>query len=50
MGPAVNFPTEPKIQEKLPVIETTNLGKLYRTGFWMNRKIESLKNCNLTVY
>jgi ABC-2 type transport system ATP-binding protein len=32
------------------VIETTNLGKLYRTGFWMNRKIESLKNCNLTVY
>ncbi|MDE5121634.1 MAG: ABC transporter ATP-binding protein [Trichodesmium sp. St19_bin1] len=50
MGPAVNFPTEPKIPEKLPVIETTNLGKLYRTGFWMNRKIESLKNCNLTVY
>ena len=23
---------------------------MYRTGFWMNRKIESLKNCNLTVY
>ncbi|MCL2930485.1 MAG: ABC transporter ATP-binding protein [Trichodesmium sp. St16_bin4-tuft] len=50
MEPAVNFPTEPKIQEKLPVIETTNLSKLYRTGFWMNQKIESLKNCNLTVY
>jgi ABC-2 type transport system ATP-binding protein len=34
----------------LPVVETANLGKIYRTGFWMNQKIESLKNCTLTVY
>ena len=50
MESAVNFPTKAKIPEKLPVIETTNLCKVYRTGFWMNQKIESLKNCNLTVY
>ena len=50
MESTVNFPIEAKTPEKLPVIETTNLGKLYRTGFWMNQKIESLKNCNLTVY
>ncbi|NES07999.1 MAG: ABC transporter ATP-binding protein, partial [Okeania sp. SIO2F4] len=50
MESTVNFPIEEKTPEKLPVIETTNLGKLYRTGFWMNQKIESLKNCNLRVY
>ncbi|MEB3342665.1 ABC transporter ATP-binding protein [Okeania sp.] len=50
MESTVNFPIKEKIPEKLPVIETTNLGKSYRTGFWMNQKIESLKNCNLTVY
>ncbi len=50
MESTVNFPLEEKIPEKLPVIETANLGKLYRTGFWMNQKIESLRNCNLTVY
>lgn len=50
MESAVDFPTEAKTPEKLPVIETTNLGKFYRTGFWMNQKIESLKSCTLTVY
>ncbi len=50
MESTVNFPIEEKTPETLPVIETFNLGKLYRTGFWMNQKIESLKNCNLTVY
>jgi ABC-2 type transport system ATP-binding protein len=35
-------------QEPL-VVETFNLGKFYRTGFWMNQKIESLKNCTLAV-
>lgn len=33
-----------------PVVQTWNLGKIYRTGFWLNQKIESLKNCTLTVY
>ena len=50
MESAVNIPGEAKKPEKLPVVQTTNLGKFYRTGFWMNQKIESLKNCTLTVY
>ncbi|MEM8718518.1 MAG: ABC transporter ATP-binding protein [Cyanobacteria bacterium P01_G01_bin.39] len=32
------------------VVQTWNLGKTYRTGFWMNQKIESLKNCSLSIY
>jgi len=35
--------------EEMPVVQTWNLGKIYRTGFWMNKKIPSLKDCNLTV-
>ncbi len=31
-------------------IETHQLGKVYRTGFWMNQKVESLKQCTLQVY
>ena len=33
-----------------PVVQTWNLGKVYRTGFWLNQKIVSLKNCSLEVY
>jgi ABC-2 type transport system ATP-binding protein len=32
------------------VVQTWNLRKVYRTGFWLNQKNESLKNCSLTVY
>ncbi|WP_071515170.1 ABC transporter ATP-binding protein [Geitlerinema sp. PCC 9228] len=32
------------------ILQTWNLKKSYRTGFWMNRKIESLKDCTLTIY
>ncbi|NEQ24083.1 MAG: ABC transporter ATP-binding protein, partial [Microcoleus sp. SIO2G3] len=31
-------------------VQTVDLRKVYRTGFWLNQKIESLKNCTLTVY
>jgi ABC-2 type transport system ATP-binding protein len=45
--------TEPSSSIETPglprVVETFNLGKFYRTGFWMNQKIESLKNCTLAV-
>lgn len=34
----------------IPVVETWDLSKIYRTGFWLNKKIASLKNCSLTVY
>lgn len=49
MESAVNIPTEAKKPEKLPVVQTTNLGKFYRTGL-DESKIESLKSCTLTVY
>ena len=35
--------------ESIPIVQTWNLSKIYRTGFWLNQKIESLKNCTLTV-
>ncbi|WP_341524853.1 ABC transporter ATP-binding protein [Nostoc sp. UHCC 0302] len=33
-----------------PVVLTSELRKVYRSGFWLNQKIVSLKNCSLTVY
>ena len=34
----------------MPVVQTWNLGKTYRTGFWMNQKIKSLNDCCLSIY
>ena len=36
--------------DSMPVVQTWNLSKTYRTGFWMNQKIESLKSCSLSIY
>ena len=33
-----------------PVVQTWELGKTYRTGFWLNQKVTSLNSCSLTVY
>jgi ABC-2 type transport system ATP-binding protein len=33
-----------------PVVLISELRKVYRTGFWLNQKVVSLKNCSLTVY
>lgn len=35
---------------KPAVVETSELRKVYRTGFWLNQKIVSLKSCSLAVY
>jgi ABC-2 type transport system ATP-binding protein len=40
---------EKPMTKALPVVEIFNLGKFYHTGFWMNQKIESLKDCTLTI-
>ncbi|MBU7584897.1 MAG: ABC transporter ATP-binding protein [Nostoc sp. TH1S01] len=32
------------------VVSTFDLRKVYRSGFWLNQKIVSLKSCSLTVY
>jgi len=37
-------------QAKIPVVETYQLSKVYRTGFWLNKKIPSLTDCTLQVY
>lgn len=37
-------------QEQTRVVQTWDLKKVYRTGFWLNQKVESLKGCTLTVY
>ena len=34
----------------IPIVQTWNLSKIYRTGFWLNKKIPSLQNCSLSVY
>jgi len=36
--------------ERLPVVQTTGLRKVYRTGFWLNQRVVSLQNCSLEVY
>jgi ABC-2 type transport system ATP-binding protein len=49
MYPATDSPSQPQISESSSAVQTWNLSKTYRTGFWLNQKIESLKNCTLTV-
>jgi ABC-2 type transport system ATP-binding protein len=40
----------PNITDTPPVVLTSELRKVYRTGFWLNQKVLSLKNCSLSVY
>lgn len=49
MDSVVDSPAQTATQN-LPVVQTYELRKVYRTGFWLNQKIESLKSCTLTVY
>ena len=50
MDSVADLPLEPTIEESQPVVQTWELSKFYRTGFFMNKKIESLKACTLQVY
>jgi ABC-2 type transport system ATP-binding protein len=50
MGSATDLSSTASTKDSMPVVQTWNLGKVYRTGFWMNQKIESLKNCSLSIY
>ena len=36
-------------ENPMSVVQTWNLGKTYRTGFWMNQKVKSLANCSLSI-
>ncbi|NJL80525.1 MAG: ABC transporter ATP-binding protein [Richelia sp. RM2_1_2] len=39
----------PNTTQDSPVVLTSELRKVYRTGFWMNQKVISLKSCSLQV-
>ncbi|MGK7929291.1 MAG: ABC transporter ATP-binding protein [Spirulina sp.] len=38
------------LRDRVPVVQVWALRKVYRTGFWFDRVIESLKGIDLTVY
>ncbi len=50
MDSVTDLPIESTKTDKTPVVQTENLTKVYRTGFWMNKKIESLKNTSISVF
>jgi ABC-2 type transport system ATP-binding protein len=38
------------ISDRPTVVETYQLRKSYRTGFWLNQKVETLKGCTLRIH
>jgi ABC-2 type transport system ATP-binding protein len=50
MDSTADLPAKLATVDRIPVVQTLDLRKVYRTGFWLNQKIESLKNCTLSVY
>lgn len=41
--------TEAPIQTTTPILTTAKISKVYRTGFWLNKTSQSLKECSLEV-
>ncbi|NER80515.1 MAG: ABC transporter ATP-binding protein [Leptolyngbya sp. SIO1D8] len=51
MSASVPSFVEPTTASTAPVmVQTHNLTKTYRTGFWLNQLVTSLRGCSLTVY
>jgi ABC-2 type transport system ATP-binding protein len=50
MNTATDFPAPLSAVERSAVVETHDLRKVYRTGFWLNQKVASLKGCTLSVF
>lgn len=50
MPSIANLPSNLSLNDSMAVVQTWNLGKVYRTGFWMNQKVESLKDCSLSIH
>lgn len=50
MKSVADVPDIPFNSQETPVVLTTELRKVYRTGFWLNEKVVSLKSCSLKVY
>jgi len=50
MDSALGSPVEVLDLERPAVIETFELKKAYRTGFWLTQKVVSLRSCTLKVF
>jgi ABC-2 type transport system ATP-binding protein len=50
MDSVTEIPKNLTTSEAMPVVQTWNLGKVYRTGFWLNQQLRSLNDCSLSVY
>lgn len=50
MKSVADSPDEASILKRPPVVQISELRKVYRSGFWLNQKIVSLKSCSLNVY
>lgn len=50
MNPVSTPVVPPPTSQSTPVIQTLELSKRYRLGFWLNQTIDSLKQCTLTVF
>ncbi|MDJ0673986.1 MAG: ABC transporter ATP-binding protein [Calothrix sp. MO_167.B42] len=50
MKSVADVPDVPFDSQETPVVLTSELRKVYRTGFWLNEKVVSLKSCSLKVY
>jgi ABC-2 type transport system ATP-binding protein len=50
MEAVVDSPVQPTEADRPIVLHTQNLSKRYRTGFWLNQQVQSLKQVNLAVY
>jgi len=50
MNATTSSPAVPLTRDRPTVVETYELRKVYRTGFWMNQKMVSLQGCTLQVF
>ncbi|NJR67122.1 MAG: multidrug ABC transporter ATP-binding protein, partial [Leptolyngbyaceae cyanobacterium CRU_2_3] len=39
-----------KVQDQPVIVQTFELQKIYRTGFWLNQTVTTLQNCSLQVF
>ena len=49
MDTVQDLPLSPTLPTETAVVETWNINKIYRTGFWLNQKVQSLTNFSLSV-
>jgi ABC-2 type transport system ATP-binding protein len=49
MDTSQDLPLSPTLPTETAVVETWNINKIYRTGFWLNQKVQSLTNFSLSV-